>query len=258
MSETQQWNRPAVIVPLVCVVLLATIVSAGVWWIKSIKDDFFTQLEEIRNDHKQSEAIAKDAVTVTAIKQRMRTIGMAMFYHADRDQNGRMLPQSDENWRVALGRSTNQFEPNSFKDSRNKTRILLLTGPGTFFENRKQGGGSNRQLSRTMRAAETIALAIAVGPDKAVPLSDPAEFVIDPQDPTAGLGSEIAYFQVLMADGSVKDFPTDMSPIAFKVLCQVYPQVEAKDFELIKSELTQLGLPSVLPQDRRMMKARFE
>ncbi|QDU95251.1 hypothetical protein Pla8534_30660 [Lignipirellula cremea] len=96
------------------------------------------------------------------------------------------------------------------------TRMLLVTGPGTLYDGDrepKQRGISN--------PSETIC-AIYVGADKAVPWTKPADFVLDPENPKAGLGEpEGGKYFVLMHDGSVRQLQADMDPLEFLQLCQL-------------------------------------
>lgn len=178
----------------------------------------------------------------------LRQIAIAMMTYADQDRRGRMLPEGAECWRVTLGRETQSYEPNQLRDESGKTRLLLITGPGTFFDAGNPQGGTRRLIERSPRAASTIPLILVVGPDRAVPVDVPSDFVFDPTDPKAGIGNVDDPFLVVMADGSVRQFPKSISPAAFTVLCQIEPQMDEAKFAEIKPELERLSLPSQLPR----------
>lgn len=178
----------------------------------------------------------------------LKQIAIAMISHADQDRRGRMLPEGAECWRITLGRETQSYEPNQLRDESGKTRLLLITGPGTFFDAGNPQGGTRRMIERSPRAASTIPLVLVVGPDRAVPVEEPSDFVFDPINPKSGMGDVDNPFLVVMADGSVRQFPKSISPAAFTVLCQIKPQMDEAKFAEIKPELERLGLPSQLPR----------
>lgn len=190
-----------------------------------------------------------DSESPQAVHSRwLKQIAIAMMTHAEQDRRGRMLPEGAESWRVTLGRATQCYEPNQLRDETGKTRLLLITGPGTFFDTENPQGGMRRLIERSSRAASTIPLVLVVGPDRAVPFDEQSDFVFNPTDPKAGMGEVDDPFQVVMADGSIRQFPRSISPGAFTVLCQIDPQIDEAKFAEIKLELERLGLPSQLPR----------
>ncbi|QDT66850.1 hypothetical protein [Calycomorphotria hydatis] len=190
-------------------------------------------------------------------ENRMRTLGLAMFMHATQDRRSRLLPVTEQPWRIALGRETKQYEPNRLGGRDGRTQFLLVTGPGTLFDPGIPRSGSMLLVDISPRAAETIPLLIEVGPDRAVPYDSNEDFVLDPERPKAGLGDVGREFLVLMADGSVRRFPSDMTPQAFLVLCQLAPSLNKWEFGLIEEELKRLGLPSE-PMELFPKKSQFE
>lgn len=195
----------------------------------------------------------QDSDSLEAVQRRwLRQLAIAMMTHADQDRRGRLLPEGAECWRITLGRETRSYEPNQLRDESGKTRLLLITGPGTFFDAGNPQGGTRRLIERSPRAASTIPLILVVGPDRAVPVNEPGDFVFDPTDPKAGIGEVDDPFLVVMADGSVRQFPKSISPAVFTVLCQIKPQIDEAKFTEIKPELERLGLPSQVPRSAEM------
>ena len=190
--------------------------------------------------------------------RQLRQLAIAMMTYADQDRRGRMVPEGTESWRVALGRETQAYEPNQLRDDTDKTRLLLVTGPGTLFDSENPHRGTRRIIEQAPRAASTIPLVIVVGQDRAVSVDEASDFVFDPSNPKAGLGDVDDPILVVMADGSVRQFPKSISPTAFTVLCQIEPQIEEAKFAEVKAELERLGLPSQLPRRTSRSKPNLE
>lgn len=108
-------------------------------------------------------------------------------------------------------------------DSQGRTRIALVTGPGTAWEKQPEG----ITLERGMRfqdiidgTAYTIML-IQLPAELAVPWTAPQDFVLDPDDPFKGLGGKIPDEGLIVVtfDGAVHTLPPDTTPEKFKALC---------------------------------------
>jgi len=192
---------------------------------------------------------SQDSDSPQAVQARwLRQLAIAMMTHANQDRHGRMLPEGAECWRITLGGETQSYETNQLRDESGKTRLLLITRPGTFFDAEIPKGGTRRMIERSPRAASTIPLILVVGSDRAAQVDEQSDFVFDPSDPKAGMGDVDDPFLVIMADGSVRQFPKSISPAAFTVLCQIEPQMDEAKFAEMKPELERLGLPSWLPR----------
>ena len=240
--------------PILPVLAIATIVASlslillGFWLWRS---NIGTKTGEI------IESFAS-ATHSSAVKNDLRKIGIALLTHASQDPRGFMLP-SDEatSWRINLAKTTHLYEPNQLCEN-GRTSLLLITGPGTFFDKTNPTAGTIKYLEKCSRAASTIPLVINAGKNVAVNIDDQSDFVFNPADPKSGLGNLDEHFLVLMADGSVHEFPADISERAFQVLCQVYPTLDEIEFGRIAPELKSLGLPSKLPVNRFQSKPAFE
>ena len=171
-----------------------------------LKQEFIADI-----DAAADRAAATEASPELKLKNQLRTIAIAMLVHAESDRRRRLLPESTESWRVALGKATNQYESNGLRDTDGRTRILLVTGPGTLFDEQMRDAGSSRAVEMAQRPADTIPLALTVGPDKAVPVEESSDFVFDPSNPKAALGDVEDSFLVVMADGSIHQYPAEIS-----------------------------------------------
>ena len=183
------------------------------------------------------------ALTDPATAQ-LRQVGLAMINYSMETREGRFLPKGEGSWRVRLGQVTGFYEPDQLRDAEGETRLLLVTGPGTFFDPGRSAAGTTRLLEKCPRAASTIPLIIQVGEDRAVPLEMDQDFEFDPANPKDALGSIDGSFLVLMADGSTRQLPASISADAMTVLCQVEPELSTARLQAATPELQRLGLPS--------------
>ena len=248
--------RSGHLITMVVVVMLVGGIIWGVTSLRDLKQEFIADI-----DAAADRAATMEASPELKLKNQLRTIAIAMLVHAESDRRRRFLPESTESWRVALSNATNQYESNGLRDTDGKTRILLLTGPGTLFDEQMRDAGSSKAVEMANRSADTIPLALTVGPDRAVPVEESRDFVFNPSNPKAALGDVGDSFLAVMADGSIHQYPADISPVAFTVLCQIEPQVHAQELASAKAELDRLGLPSELPERRpsfQERKSKFE
>lgn len=95
-----------------------------------------------------------------------------------------------------------------------KTRILFLTGPQTVFD-----GTINGDFRKVTDGTSNTLLAIIVPAEQAVPWTQPADAVFDPDDPLSVVQPVPPDgIRVLFLDGSVKTLPADIDAKTFKAL----------------------------------------
>jgi hypothetical protein len=120
----------------------------------------------------------------------------------DSDHNRALLDQMPDVYRSAGG-----GDPT-------KTSILFLTGPQTVFD-----GTINGDFHQVTDGTSNTLLGLIVPAENAVPWTQPADAVFDPNDPLAVVRPVPPDgIRVLFLDGSVKTLPADIDAETFKAL----------------------------------------
>ncbi|MEX0703301.1 MAG: DUF1559 domain-containing protein [Planctomycetales bacterium] len=137
-----------------------------------------------------------------------------------------------------------------------KTRIVVVTGPDTVFEDLLREGESFRfgfgiRFRSIFDGMHDTIMAIVVPEEKAVPWTKPEEFVLDPMDPFKGLGGKLPAegLLVVMCDHSVHLLPPDTTPEMFAALCTRTGGEPVRVGEDGRPELFQPA-PAAPPKDR--------
>lgn len=103
-----------------------------------------------------------------------------------------------------------------------KTRIVLVTGPGTAWDKAPEepGIGLGPKFSHFTDGSGNTIVAIELPADKAVRWTEPVDFVLNPDDPLDGLRPlPPEGLLCLTGDGAVHRIPADIKPEDFHALC---------------------------------------
>ncbi|MEX0703302.1 MAG: DUF1559 domain-containing protein [Planctomycetales bacterium] len=105
-----------------------------------------------------------------------------------------------------------------------KTRIVVVTGPGTAFESYYREGQDLARGTRFQDITDGLhntIMAVVVPEEKAVPWTKPEDFVFDPKEPFKGLGGKMPAegLLVVACDTRVHLLPPDTTPEMFSALC---------------------------------------
>lgn len=196
-------------------------------------------------DRPEKPAAGKSKLSDVQIEQMkwLKKLTLSMMAYSFENAARRYIPEETGSWRITLAKARDDFDPEQLKDKDGKTRLLLVTGPGTLFDRTNAEWGSRERGVQAWRSTDTIPLLIVVGPNVAVGVEEERDFVFDPKDPKAGLGDADDPFLVVMANGMIRALPKSISREAFTALCQIDARIDEAMIDDVDAELREMGFP---------------
>lgn len=122
----------------------------------------------------------------------------------------------EEPWDSPTNRPLVDMMPDVYRSDEaedGKTLVQVVVGPGTMWE-----GTTGRSLRDCTDGTSNTISVVITSPERAVYWTQPEDYSFDPNDPTAGLGTEPGVFMAALTDGSVQNVDSTFNPQVVKGL----------------------------------------